>query len=253
VSRFGAREVAGAGAVLAIVGVFLDAIQSTSYWEFDGTVAWTGLVLAGLALLLVVVGYAGAGLDGWLFAIGAALTGYWAWFPAVTAFDDWDQTRIGMWLCLAGALLIAVGAAASLHLAGLATTTPTGISLPTVVSGLGIALVFPAIFLDAEQDVSYWNGPLGHTLGIVMLALAVLSALVWAATIAGAPTRGLDSALTLVLLGLVAFDPIGSAFNNLGDLQAGAWLALAGGILAAGGTWSARGVEAPPRAEATHV
>ena len=90
-SRFGAREVAGAGAVLAIVGVFLDAIQSSSYWDFDGTVAWTGLVLAGLALLLVVVGYAGAGLDGWLFAIGAVLIGYWAWFPAVTAFDDWDR------------------------------------------------------------------------------------------------------------------------------------------------------------------
>ena len=112
--------------------------------------------------------------------------------------------------------------------------------------------MFPGIFLDAEQDVSYWNGPLGHTLGILMLALAVLCALVWAATVAGARTRGLDSGLTLVLLGLVAFDPIGSAFNNLGDIQAGAWLALAGGILAAGGTWSARGVEAP-RAEAAHV
>jgi len=57
-------------------------------------------------------------------------------------------------------------------------------------------------------------------------------------------TRGVDAALTLVLLGLVAFDPVSVAFNNLGDLQAGAWLALAGGILAAGGTWSARGVEA---------
>jgi hypothetical protein len=63
----------------------------------------------------------------------------------------------------------------------------------------------------------------------------------------GLPTRGLDSALTLILLGLVAFEPVDVAFGNLGDLQAGAWLALAGGILAAGGTWSAR-AEAP-RAE----
>ena len=77
-----------------------------------------------------------------------------------------------------------------------------------------------------------------------MLILAGLSALVWAATVAGVRTYGLDAALTLVLLGLVAFDPVGSAFNNLGKPQAGAWLALAGGILAAGGTWSARGVEA---------
>lgn len=239
-SRYGAREVAGAGAVLAIVGIFLDAIQSTSYWDLDGTIAWTGLVLAGLALLLVVVGYAGAGLDGWLFAIGAVLTGYWAWFPALSAFDDWDETRAGMWLCLAGAVLIALGAAASLSLAGLVTTTPGGIALPTLVSGIGIALVFPAIFLDAEQGASYWDG---DGLGIVMLSLACLCALAWAATIAGARTRSLDAALTLVLLGLVAFEPVDVAFDHLSDLQAGAWLPLAGGILAAGGTWSARGVE----------
>jgi hypothetical protein len=60
--------------------------------------------------------------------------------------------------------------------------------------------------------------------------------------------RGLDVIVSLILLGLVAFDPIGTAFNNLGDLQAGAWLALAGGILAAGGTWAARGMEMPQAA-----
>jgi hypothetical protein len=77
-----------------------------------------------------------------------------------------------------------------------------------------------------------------------MLIVAVLCAPAWCATVAGMPTRGADSALTLVLLGLVAFDPVVAAFNNLGDLQAGAWLALAGGILAAGGTWAARGTQA---------
>jgi hypothetical protein len=237
------------GAVLAIVGVFLDAIRTTSYWNFDGTVAWTGLVLAGVALLLVVVGYAGPGLDGWLFATGAVLTGFWAWIPALTAFDDWDQTRAGVWLCLGGGLLIAAGGAASILITVGVASTPTGISFPAIVSGLGIALVFPAIFLDAEQGASYWDG---DGVGILMLILAALSALVWAATVAGMRTRGLDAALTLVLLGLVSFDPVGSAFNRLGDLGAGAWLALAGGILAAGGTWSARGVEAQ-RAASTPV
>jgi hypothetical protein len=226
--------------VLAIVGIFLDAIQTISYWELDGTIAWTGLVLAALALLLVVVGYAGAGLDGWLFAIGAALAGYWAWFPAVSAFDGWDETGAGMWLCLGGALLVALGAAASLSRAGFVTTTPGGISFATVVSGVGIALVFPAIFLDAQQGASYWDG---DGLGILMLVLASLCALAWAATIAGARTRGLDAALALVLLGLVAFNPVALAFNDIREIEAGGWLALAGGILAAGGTWSARGVE----------
>ncbi len=243
------RVVAGAGAVLAVVGIFLDAILTTSYWAFDGTVAWTGLVLAALALLLVVAGWAGHGQDGWLFAIGAVLTGFWAWIPALTAFDDWDQTRAGVWLCLGGGALVAAGAAVAILTVAGAETTPSGISFPAIVSGAGIALVLPAIFLDAEQGSSYWDG---NGVGILMLILAGLSALVWAATVAGVRTRGLDSALTLVLLGLVAFDPVGSAFDNLRDLEAGAWLALAGGILAAGGTWSARGVEAQ-RAVTTQV
>jgi hypothetical protein len=241
------RLVAAAGAVLAIVGIFLDAIQSTSYWDFDGTVAWTGIVLGALALLLVVVGSVGYAQDGWLFAIGAVLTGYWAWIPALTAFHDWDQTKAGVWLCLAGGILVALGAAAAIVATVGVESTPPGISFPALVSGLGIALVFPAIFLDAESGASYWDG---DGVGILMLILAGLSALAWAATVVGVRTRGADAALTLVLLGLVAFDPVSVAFNNLGDLQAGAWLALAGGILAAGGTWSARGVEAQ-RAAAT--
>ena len=84
-----------------------------------------------------------------------------------------------------------------------------------------------------------------------MLTLTSMCAVVWVATAIGRQTRGLDSALTLVLLGLVAFDPVDKAFNRFGELQVGAWLALAGGILAAGGTWSARAAEAPRPAPAT--
>jgi hypothetical protein len=253
------RLVAAIGAVLAIVGIFLDALAGLSYWDADGTLAWTGLILAAAALLLVVAGHLRSALDGWVFAIGAALAGYWAWFPAVTAFDDWDQTRVGMWLCLGGALLIAVGTAVVLLSTGRASTTPAGVSLPALVAGLGIVLVFPGIFLDADKGAllagengqSYWNyGVLGHSLGILILILAALSALAWGATLVGAPTHGLDSALTLAMLGLVAFLPVTAAFNKLGNVQAGGWLALAGGILAAGGTWAARGSDTPKQAPA---
>lgn len=247
-----ARLFAAIGAALAIVGVFLDAFVGRSYWDVDGTLAWVGLILAGAALVLVVAAVAGLRTGGLLFATGAVLAGYWAWLPALTASSGWDHSDAGMWLCLGGALLIAAAAAMLLARAADVRTTPPGISLAAVVSGLGIALVFPGIFLDAEQltgdfsgGLSYWNWPAsGHGLGILMLALAVGSAGVWLATLVGRQTRGLDLALTLVLLGLAAFDPVWTAFNDLDNLQVGAWLALAGGILAAGGTWSARG-EAP--------
>jgi hypothetical protein len=154
-------------------------------------------------------------------------------------------------LCLAGAALIVAGAGPALILTGRAITTPKGISLASFLSLVGIALVYPGIFLHVEQDQSYWDGPFGlRFFGILMLVLTSLCLLAWIATAVGRQTRGLDAALTLVLLGLVAFEPIESAFNHLGDLQAGAWLAFAGGILAAGGTWSAR-AEAPRAAPET--
>jgi hypothetical protein len=239
------RLAAAVGAALTMAGIFLDAFAGVSYWDLDDTLAWVGLVLGAAALVLVVAAFVGLPTEGWIFAIGAALLGYWGWVPAAFAFSDLDQLDTGSWLCLAGAAAIAVGAGSSLVLSGRATTTPKGMSLASVLSVVGIALVFPGIFLHVEQDQSYWDGPFGlRFFGILMLVLTSLCALAWAATVSGRQTRGLDAALTLVLLGLVAFEPIESAFNHLGDLQAGAWLAFAGGILAAGGTWSAR-AEAP--------
>ena len=50
-------------------------------------------------------------MDGWLFAIGALLVGYWGFFPAALAFDQWDGHGAGLWLTFAGAILIAAGVA----------------------------------------------------------------------------------------------------------------------------------------------
>ncbi len=244
------RLVAAVGAALAIIGIFLDYVPGQSYWSLDGTLAAVGLAGGILAALLVAAGFAGQARDEWLFAIGAVLVGYWGFYPALTAFGDWKHTRAGMWLAFAGGILIALGAAASLLRAGVVRSTPSGTTLPAIAAGIGIVLVVPGIFLDAVQGTSYWNAS-GHSLGIVMLILAIAAGLVWAATaFAGTQTRGLDVGLTLVLLGLVAFNPVGAAFGDFGVLDSGAWLALAGGILAAGGTWAARGAELPHTAAA---
>jgi hypothetical protein len=243
---------AAAGAALTIVGVFLEAFGGVSYWNLDGTLAWVGLVLGAAAILLAVAGFAGMPTDEWLFAIGAVLVGYWGWLPGAFAFAHLGQAEAGAWLCFAGAVVVFVGAGSALLLAGGATTTPPGISLASLLSLVGIALVYPAIFLDVEQGQSYWDGPFGlRFFGVLMLVLTTLCAVAWVGTAIGRPTHGLDAALTLVLLGLVAFDPVDKAFNRFGELQVGAWLALAGGILAAGGTWSARAAEAPHAAAAT--
>jgi hypothetical protein len=245
VNPMAGRAVALIGAILVVVGIFVSAVPGFSYWDLDGTLSAFGLAFAILAMLSVLSSAGGRAADGWLAGFGALMIGYWGWFPAVTAFDDWDQTRAGVWLTFAGGIIVLLGAAAAIQAAGGARSTPAGLSPAALTAGAGIALVFPGIFLDAESGLSYWDGPLGHSLGIVMLIVAIIAGLVWAASSAGTGTRGLDVAVSLILLGLVAFDPIGAAFNQLGDLQTGAWLALAGGILAAGGTWAARGIEMP--------
>lgn len=245
------RAIAAAGVVLAFVGIWVKALSSgDSYWSIDGTIGAFALVLAILAALLLAAGYAGRSANGWLFAVGAVMLGYYGWYPAALAFNNWDESRAGLWLAFAGAALIVIGAGAS-YVTGAARDTPSGLSREALVSGLGIALVFPGIFVSAGSGYTYWRlGLLGHSLGIVMLILAVAAALAWAAGVAGAATRGLDQALTLVLLGLVAFNPVGAAFGDFGALDSGAWIAFAGGVLAAGGTWAARGIEMPRAATA---
>jgi hypothetical protein len=236
------RVISAAGAALVIVAIFLNAFFGQSYWDIDGTLAWFGLILAAIALLLCAAGYAGQAFDGWTFGIGALLIGYYGWFPALTAFDDWKHTGAGLWLALAGAIIIAFGAVITLTATGGVTSTPAGASPPALAVAIGIVLCIVSIFLDADHGEKYWSAS-GHSLGIVMLAFGVLAGLAWIATVQGRPTFGIDLALTLILLGLFALDPVGSAFNQFGDLDAGAWLGLAGGILAAGGTWATRGAE----------
>ena len=239
------------GAALAIVALFIDyANGEGSYWDLDGTLAAVGLGAAIIAGLLALAAWTGqTAWDGWLFAIGAFLVGFWGFFPALTAFDDWDQTRAGLWLAFVGGLLIAVGAAWAIRLAGGARSTPAGTTPAALAAGLGIALVVPGIFIDAGGDQTYWNAS-GHSLGIVMLVVTILAGLAWAATATGTATHGVDAALTLVLFGLTAFNVVGAAFGDFGALGTGAWLAFAGGILAAGGTWAARGAEMPHAAAA---
>ena len=128
------RGLAPIGAVLAIVGIFVTALGGQSYWDIDGTLAAFGLALAILAALCVLLSFAGRQTDGWLAGLGALMVGYFGWFPAVTAFDDWDQTRAGTWLTFAGGIVVLLGAAAAINAAGGERSTPAGLT-PRITCG----------------------------------------------------------------------------------------------------------------------
>jgi hypothetical protein len=244
VNAVAGRGLAAIGVVLAAIAIWLDNFDGGSkYWD-DGTTGIFLLILCLIAALAIGGGQMGQETNGWAFAAGAILLGFYGFYPAVLAFDDWDLLAIGAWLGLAGAALIVIGTGAAYAVVGGAPSTPGGTSTPALAAGLGIVLIFPAIFIDASEGDSYWSIS-GHSLGILLLVLSIAAALLWAASVAGTPTRGLDQAVTLVLLGLLCVGPVVAAFGDFGSLDAGAWLGIAGAILAAGGTWAARGVEMP--------
>jgi hypothetical protein len=247
------RAIAAVGVVLAFVTIWIDALPGDSYWSGDGTTGAFVLVLACLAALALVGGYAGRHADGPLFAVGAVMLGFYLFIPAAFAFDQWDVPESGTWLAVCAGGLIVIGAGVSCLASVPAAETHAGLSAASLSAGLGIALVFPGTFLDATSSGdSYWSSAgIGHSLGILLLILAVGAAVSWAAEVAGVGTRGLDQAFPLVLLGYVSFFPVGAAFGDFGTLDAGAWLAFAGGILAAGGVWAAHGTEMPRAAAAS--
>jgi hypothetical protein len=237
-----------AGTVLALVAIWIDSLDGSTYWS-DGTTGVFLLIVAALAGLALLAAYTGQSTTGWAFAAGAVLFGFYGWLPVVTAFDQWDILDAGAWLGVAGGGLIMLGTAWAYIERGGAASTPAAMSPAALAAVLGVVLIFPSIWIDALSGTSYWELS-GHSLGIVLLVLAIATALVWAAGWAGMPTRGLDLALALVLFGLLAVLPVGAAFGDFGSLDTGAWLGFAGGILAAGGTWAARGAEMPHAAAA---
>jgi hypothetical protein len=245
VNRQAGWGIAAIGTALALIAIWLDTLNDgTTYWS-DGTTGVFLLVVCAIAGLALLAAFRGEDTTGWAFGAGAVLFGFYGWLPTVLAFDQWDQLDAGAWLGVAGGGLLMIGALILFTAAGkLPATTPAGMTPPALAAAAGVALIIVSIFVDTLSGTSYWNLS-GHSLGIVLLILAAAAGLVWAAGMMGNATHGLDQALTLVLLGLMAVAPVGAAFGDFGSLDAGAWLGLAGGLLAAGGTWAARGGELP--------
>src|SRR5919108_3047290 len=249
------RGIAAVGIVLALIAIWADYASPFAYWD-DGTLGGFLLILAVAAGLCL----AGAlmtdnrNYDVAVGAIGGLAFGIYLFLPAVFAFDQWDLLDSGAWLGLCSALTF-IGAQIATWPTDRPTVRPF---VPGVLLALvGLALVIAGLFPDFQSDGagSYWDvhfGGGGHSFGILLIILVVLEALAIGA--AYTMSAGMDSALLLgaVTLGATLAIPVGNAFNQLGDLKAGAWLAAIGGIATMAGAlamWRLAPSEAPaPRA-----
>jgi hypothetical protein len=121
------------------------------------------------------------------------------------------------------------------------------------LAGLGGGLLLVSLFLPWYGDRSGWQA-----LAVIDVLLALLALLAIAVPVASAATRGparsigtavLASALGWIAVLLVVF----RLLDNPGPVRVGAWLALAGSILAWVGSWLSMRDESTPGATAPEL
>jgi len=241
--------VVGAGLVLA--GTWSDLWGMTgNLWAEDKTMAGFPAVLAVLAIALVVLNFVrrrawilpAVGVIGWI------LLGYFGYELA------WVTPRTNLlgpaaWVGAAGGALMGVSALSLYSLSSLRRRLPrtTGRGLAAwTATAAGTGLTVIALWLSTEPDqkskkqlfhLGYWDFRGDHSLGIVMLVLAgvTLAALLAVLVVRFSALHSLVLAASLALLGITLFLPMSEAFNHLGSLRSGAWLALVGSLVAGAG------------------
>jgi hypothetical protein len=225
------RGIAAVGIVLGIIAIWVD-FGPSSYWTFDGSEAGLLLIL-GIGAALALIGALVDGSREYDLAygmIGGIGFGIYLFYPAVFAFNQWDELDSGAWLGLCSALAF-IGATIATWGSDRPASRPSPVG--AVIAVIGLALVVAGLFPEfVTGRGSYWNiTGAGHSFGILMLILVVLVGLSIAA--AWTQSAGLDSAVLLggVTLGAGIALPSQSAFNHFGDLATGAWLTGVGCLL----------------------
>jgi hypothetical protein len=240
----------GIGIVLATGAVWFDLDdQGGSYWDDPTNAAWL-LTLSGVSALSVVLGFVSRRV--WLslvpLAAGFVLFGFHLFLVGFFGPQDLDLVERATWWGLGGAGIMVLGAfllVGESRRQGLERAPTGGLTISRFIAALGIALLFPGIWLDAVElrstepslVVTYWDF-LGHSLGILLLALAgvLVAIFVMGWRLRWPEADSLVAALSLVVLGLAIYLPVTYAFDGFGALRAGAWIALGGATLASAGS-----------------
>ena len=227
------RGIAAVGVVLGLVAIWVD-FGPTSYWSYDGSLSGLLLIL-GLGAALALIGAFMTNerdFDIAYGALGGVGFGIYLFYPAIFAFDQWDQLDSGAWLGLCSALTF-IGASIATWSGARVLRRPSPVGAVTALVGCGLVIagLFPSFFRGGG---SYWSiTGYGHSFGILMIILVVLEAL--AIFAAWQSSAGIDSAVMVggIILGAAIALPDQSAFNHFGDLGTGGWLTGVGGLLVA--------------------
>jgi hypothetical protein len=248
--------VAAVGVVLGFIALFTTAVQ-TKYtggvvvkYSDDGTVELVGIVILGLAACCLVASFLGAAnLDLVAAVAGAAAFGFLLFQPAVFAFKNLDMLAAGAWLGVC-AVLIPLGAGAAHLWQKRSDTKAAGPNAGTAVAAIGLVLIVIGIWMKFGKgsDITYWNvSSSGHALGLLMLLLAIVSAILIAAGVNSRKAELADVALIVsgVLAGLAVAKGVANAFGAFDQMGAGAWVEMIGGLALLLGLIASRVIKLP--------
>jgi hypothetical protein len=231
------RGLAAVGVSVGFVAIFVDLASaggtSVKYSD-DGTILVFLLVTLTLTALALLASFAGRdGLEVVAAIAGSAACGFYLLIPSGFGFNHFDVLGTGAWLGVCTGL-IPLGLWLSLSSRdGPLARTSIELAAPAVVARI---MCLVAIWLTVERnlDLTYWNlVDEGRALPLLMLLLVIGGAVFGASTVVS-PTRfAVDGVLIVgaVTFGLYGAEVIQTAFNDFGDLGAGAWLGAAGGTL----------------------
>lgn len=244
--------VAVVGVVLGFIAIWLEVADQVGHlYKDDGT------YMAGLLIAVVVAGCCLAGslllgkdnLDLTAAVAGAVAFGLYLFVPSVLAFKYVDKLGWGAWLGICSGLIpLGAGAAHLWHKRSDAKAP--GVTLATVAAAAGLILIVIGIWLKLSDGsgYTYWNASSsGHALGLLLLILAIVSAVLIAVAANTRKAELADLALIVsgITVGVAISQTVGEAFNQFGDMGAGAWLELVGGLILLLSLIAARVVKLP--------
>lgn len=235
------RLMTAVGIGLGVVAIWVAYAPGTKYSD-DGTQLVWLLALAIIAGLLLLWAWSNGrrDLDVLAGAVGAIMFGTYLVVPVFTAFDHWHLLDAGAWLGVCSGLVV-LGTLLTTW-APIAKTGGTPNQMGMLLAFVGLVLVFVGIFpkVDAGHG-SYWNlTGFGHSAGIFLIILCALGVLMLGMAWMGWGVGDWTLLLMAITFGFTMAVIVGEAFNNLGQVKAGGWLAAAGGLLAFLGAWAMR-------------
>jgi hypothetical protein len=228
---------AAVGVVLGLIALWAGVLDGvTGTYSKDGTFTTAMIILLGLAACCLAASLLGsANLDLVAATAGGMAFGLFLYVPAIVAFSNLDRLGSGAWLGICAGL-IPLGAGFAHFAARGRSAAKAPVANPaTAVVAIGLVLIVVGIWMRIEDkwSVSYWNASSsGHALGLLLLLLAIVSALYFAGAVNSRSALLADLALIVsgITAGVAMSEGIHDAFGAFNVMGSGAWMELFGGL-----------------------